>query len=137
MTDAHTAPPAADDPAAGQTHPHVRQHTVVVPDDVDMVTLLGPRDELLRTIERQFPRVEIHVRGNEFTVSGPSAEVALVERLIDELLDVLEGRPAAQPRTPSSARSGMLRAQTVERPADVLTLNILSATAGAPSAPRR
>ena len=51
-----------------------------------MVTLLGPRDELLRTMERAFPQVDIHVRGNEFTSSGPSAEVALVERLIDELL---------------------------------------------------
>ncbi len=125
MTDAHTAPPAADDPAAGQTHPHVRQHTVVVPDDVDMVTLLGPRDELLRTMERQFPRVEIHVRGNEFTASGPSAEVALVERLIDELLDVLEGgQPLNRDAVERSIQ--MLRAQTVERPADVLTMNIVS-----------
>ena len=66
MTDAHTAPPAADDPAAGQTHPHVRQHTVVVPDDVDMVTLLGPRDELLRTMERQFP-------GSRSTCAGTSS----------------------------------------------------------------
>ena len=63
-----------------QTHPHVREHTVVVPADVPMVALLGPRDELLRTMERQFPRVDLHVRGNEFHVSGPSAEVALVER---------------------------------------------------------
>ncbi len=125
MTDAHTAQPAADDPSAGQTHPHVRQHTVVVPDDVDMVTLLGPRDELLRTMERQFPRVEIHVRGNEFTVSGPSAEVALVERLIDELLDVLEGgQPLNRDAVERSIQ--MLRAQTVERPADVLTMNIVS-----------
>ena len=125
MTDAHTAPPGAADSAAGQTHPHVRQHTVVVPDDVDMVTLLGPRDELLRTMERQFPQVQIHVRGNEFTVSGPSAEVALVERLIDELLDVLEGgQPLNRDAVERSIQ--MLRAQTVERPADVLTMNIVS-----------
>src|SRR6187402_3730061 len=125
MTDAHTAQPGAADPAAGQTHPHVRQHTVVVPDDVDMVTLLGPRDELLRTMERQFPRVGIHVRGNEFNVSGPSAEVALVERLIDELLDVIEGgQPLNRDAVERSIQ--MLRAQTVERPADVLTMNIVS-----------
>jgi phosphate starvation-inducible protein PhoH and related proteins len=125
MTDAHTAQPGAADAAAGQTHPHVRQHTVVVPDDVDMVTLLGPRDELLRTMERQFPQVELHVRGNAFTVSGPSAEVALVERLIDELLDVLEGgQPLNRDAVERSIQ--MLRAQTVERPADVLTMNIVS-----------
>jgi len=108
-----------------QTHPHVREHTVVVPADVPMVALLGPRDELLRTMERQFPRVDLHVRGNEFHVSGPSAEVALVERLIDELLDVLEG--GQELSGDAVERSiAMLRAQTVERPADVLTMNIVS-----------
>jgi phosphate starvation-inducible PhoH-like protein len=108
-----------------QTHPHVREHTVVVPADVSMVALLGPRDELLRTMERQFPRVDLHVRGNEFHVSGPSAEVALVERLIDELLDVLEG--GQHLNGDAVERSiAMLRAQTVERPADVLSMNIVS-----------
>src|SRR5918995_30117 len=113
MTDAHT------------DHPHVPQHTVVVPPDVAMVTLLGPRDELLRTMERQFPRVDIHVRGNEFHITGPSAEVALVERLVDELLDVLEGgQPLNRDAVERSIQ--MLRAQTSERPADVLTMNIVS-----------
>jgi phosphate starvation-inducible protein PhoH and related proteins len=76
-------------------------------------------------MERQFPQVELHVRGNAFTVSGPSAEVALVERLIDELLDVLEGgQPLNRDAVERSIQ--MLRAQTVERPADVLTMNIVS-----------
>jgi phosphate starvation-inducible PhoH-like protein len=108
-----------------QTHPHVREHTVVVPADVSMVALLGPRDELLRTMERQFPRVDLHVRGNEFHISGPSAEVALVERLIDELLDVLEGGQTLNGDAVERSIA-MLRAQTVERPADVLTMNIVS-----------
>ena len=90
-----------------------------------MVTLLGPRDEMLRTMERQFPHVQIHVRGNEFSVSGPSADVALVERLIDELLDVIDaGQPLNRDAVERSIQ--MLRAQTVERPADVLTMNIVS-----------
>ena len=59
-----------------------------------MVSLLGPRDELLRTIERLFPLTVIHVRGNEFHISGPSGEVSLVERLIDELLAVIDGGQA-------------------------------------------
>ncbi|MGL4178847.1 MAG: PhoH family protein, partial [Dermatophilaceae bacterium] len=84
MSDAPSGHPgsASGQPAAS-AHPHVPQHTVTVPADVAMVALLGPRDELLRTMERQFPKVEIHVRGNEFHIAGPSAEVALVERLID------------------------------------------------------
>ena len=56
MTDAHTDQPGARDAEAPQTHPHVRQHTVVVPAEVAMVTLLGPRDEMLRTMERHSPR---------------------------------------------------------------------------------
>jgi phosphate starvation-inducible PhoH-like protein len=100
-------------------------HTVEIPADVQMVTLLGPRDELLRTMERAFPQVQIHVRGNEFHLSGPSAEVALAERTIDELLLVIEG---GQPlnRDAVERSIGMLRAQTLERPADVLTMNIVS-----------
>jgi phosphate starvation-inducible PhoH-like protein len=100
-------------------------HTVVIPPQVQMVTLLGPRDELLRTMERQFPGVQIHVRGNEFSLSGPSGDVALVERTIDELLRVIDaGQPLNRDAVERSI--GMLRAQTAERPADVLTMNIVS-----------
>jgi phosphate starvation-inducible PhoH-like protein len=126
MSDAHSEQPGpAPDDGAGPTQPHVPQHTVTIPADVQMVTLLGPRDELLRTMERQFPRVGIHVRGNEFHISGPSAEIALVERLLDELLDVIDGgQPLNRDAVERSIQ--MLRAQTVERPADVLTMNIVS-----------
>jgi phosphate starvation-inducible PhoH-like protein len=100
-------------------------HRIVVPAEVDMVSLLGARDEVLRAIERSFARADVHVRGNEVTVSGPFGEVALVERLIDELLAVVA---AGQVLTPDAVERsiGMLRQQTSERPADVLTLNILS-----------
>ncbi len=124
MTDASTDEPVVPSGPA-HDHPHVPQHTVTIPVDVQMVSLLGPRDELLRTMERQFPRVQIHVRGNEFHLAGPSAEVALVERLLDELLDVLDGgQPLNRDAVERSIQ--MLRAQTVERPADVLTMNIVS-----------
>ncbi|GGK61632.1 PhoH family protein [Ornithinimicrobium pekingense] len=100
-------------------------HTVVIPDDVPMVSLLGPRDELLRTIERGFPRVGVHVRGNEFRLSGDTEELVLVERLIDELLAVAgAGHPLNRDAVERSI--GMLRAATGERPADVLTMNIVS-----------
>ncbi len=100
-------------------------HKIVVPAEVAMVTLLGARDELLNAVERAFPRADVHVRGNEVTVSGPHGEVALVERLVDELLTVLASGQALT--TDAVERAvGMLRQQTTERPADVLTLNILS-----------
>ncbi|MFB9730660.1 MULTISPECIES: PhoH family protein [Ornithinimicrobium] len=103
----------------------VPTHTVVVPDDVPMVSLLGPRDELLRTIERAFPQVDVHVRGNEFRLTGDTGEIALVERLVDELLAVAAtGQPLNRDAVERSI--GMLRTSTTERPADVLTMNIIS-----------
>jgi phosphate starvation-inducible PhoH-like protein len=100
-------------------------HTVVIPPDVEMVSLLGPRDEMLRTMERLFPRVVVHARGNEVYLTGPGDEVALVERLIDELLEVLAaGQPINRDAVERSVH--MLREQTRERPAEVLTQNIVS-----------
>ena len=52
-----------------------------------MVGLLGTGDELLHVIEREFS-ADIHVRGNEITVSGPSAEIGLVGALFSELLEL-------------------------------------------------
>ncbi|MDO5739733.1 MAG: PhoH family protein [Ornithinimicrobium sp.] len=101
-------------------------HTVVLPDDVQMVTLLGPRDELLRTMERAFPQLDIHVRGNEFHLAGDVGEMAVAERLIDELLAVSStGQPLNRDAVERSI--GMLRSSATGRPADVLTMNILSA----------
>ncbi|HET7303378.1 MAG TPA: PhoH family protein [Segeticoccus sp.] len=113
---------APDDPP-GQDRPP--RHTIVIPPEVSMVTLLGPRDELLRTIERAFPQLDVHVRGNEFRLTGPTADAAMVERLVDELLEVISA--GQQPNRDAVERSiAMLRAQTTERPADVLTMNIVS-----------
>ena len=118
---------SADEDATGVSVPGDLQaeHTVEIPPDVAMVALLGPRDELLRTMERAFPRLSIHVRGNVFHLAGPPADMALVEELIDELLTVLDaGQPLNRDAVERSI--GMLRSRTRERPADVLTMNIVS-----------
>ncbi|MGN6244934.1 MAG: PhoH family protein [Motilibacteraceae bacterium] len=101
------------------------QTTIVVPASQPMVALLGPKDELLRVVEDAFPDAQIHVRGNEIKVSGEAGEVALVERLVAELVAVLR---TGQGLTADAVQRavGMLRAETEERPAEVLTLNILS-----------
>ena len=115
----------ARDTQIPQDQQEVPTQTIVVPSEVPMVTLLGPRDEILRTIEHAFPQLDVHVRGNEFHLSGPSAEIALVERLVDELLVVIAtGQPLNRDAVERSVR--MLREQTKERPADVLTMNIVS-----------
>ncbi|MFK5634886.1 MULTISPECIES: PhoH family protein [unclassified Ornithinimicrobium] len=116
MTEAQPASPA---------HPGVPTHTVVIPQDVAMVALLGPRDELLRTIERAFPKLDVHVRGNEVRLAGETGEMALAERLLDELVAVAgTGQPLNRDAVERSI--GMLRASTTERPVDVLSMNIVS-----------
>ncbi|HHU10236.1 MAG TPA: phosphate starvation-inducible protein PhoH [Intrasporangiaceae bacterium] len=90
-----------------------------------MVSLLGPQDEMLRTIERAFPRLVVHARGNEVHFSGPSADIALAARLVDELLEIVaSGQPINRDAVERSV--GMLRSQARERPAEVLTQNIVS-----------
>ena len=58
------------------TETELPTHTVVVPASVPMVALLGPRDEHLALIEKSFA-ADIHVRGNQVTLRGEPAEVAL------------------------------------------------------------
>jgi phosphate starvation-inducible PhoH-like protein len=105
---------------------------VVVPAQHPMVTVLGSRDSLLRVIENAFPDVDIHVRGNEISAVGEPSEVALVQRLLDEMMLVLRtGQPMTEDAVERSI--AMLRANgtagadpDAETPAQVLTQNILS-----------
>jgi phosphate starvation-inducible protein PhoH and related proteins len=90
-----------------------------------MVSLLGSGDELLHVIEREFD-ADIHVRGNEITATGNPAETALVTALFDELVELL--RKGTDLTTDGVERAAaMLRAERGVRPADVLTVGILSA----------
>ena len=100
---------------------------ITVPVSVEMVNLLGPRDEFLRILERDLT-AGVHVRGNEITLSGAPAAVDLGVDVITELVTVLRTgqglTPDAVERTVSmlTERSGRDEAS----PADVLTHNILS-----------
>jgi phosphate starvation-inducible PhoH-like protein len=89
-----------------------------------MVSLLGSNDEVLKLIERSVAS-DIHVRGNEITISGEPAENAKAERIFAELVELIE---KGETLTTDAVRRtvGMLEQGGSERPADVLTLNILS-----------
>jgi phosphate starvation-inducible PhoH-like protein len=98
---------------------------IVIPADHSMVSLLGSGDELLHVIEREFD-ADIHVRGNEITATGTPAETALVTALFDELVELLrKGTDLTADAVERTA--AMLRAERGVRPADVLTVGILSA----------
>jgi phosphate starvation-inducible protein PhoH and related proteins len=108
---------AADVPAPVRT-------TITVPASVSMVALLGSGDELLRLVEDEVD-ADVHVRGNEIAVTGQPADNAFAVRVFDELIALLG---TGQPLRPDSVRRviGMLRSGGSERPADVLSLDIIS-----------
>ncbi len=96
---------------------------MAIPASINMVSVLGPRDEFLRILERELP-ADLHVRGNEITLSGSPADVTSAADVLTELITIV--------------RTGQgLTADTVERvlgmasgadvsAAEVLTQNILS-----------
>ncbi|MFF7632099.1 PhoH family protein [Kitasatospora sp. NPDC008050] len=96
-----------------------------------MVTLLGATDSLLRVIERSFPETDIHVRGNEVTATGDTADIALVKQLFSEMMLVLR---TGQPLTEDSVERSiaMLKSAAAnpdgaaESPSAVFTASILS-----------
>jgi len=101
-----------------------QQHTVTVPASIPMVSVLGPGDEFLRIVEREFA-ADIHSRGNTVTITGSPAEAALVERLLDEMVTLIRTGQGLSAELVERSIS-MLRTETQERPAEVLSLNILS-----------
>src|SRR5688500_8925373 len=103
---------------------HATRHTVVVPNSINMVNLLGPGDEHLALIEQSFV-ADVHVRGNRITLYGEPGEAALADWLLHELVTSIRTGQGVTTETVERVLA-MLRAETTERPADVLSLNILS-----------
>ncbi|MFI5660455.1 PhoH family protein [Streptomyces sp. NPDC051684] len=102
-----------------------------VPPKHPMVEVLGSGDALLRVIEKAFPEADIHVRGNEISATGEPGEVALIQRLFDEMMLVLR---TGAPMTEDAVERSIAMLKTTqngggagqETPAEVLTQNILS-----------
>jgi phosphate starvation-inducible protein PhoH and related proteins len=122
-----------DEPASGKSERDTRadgqgeprsQVKIVIPADHSMVSLLGSGDELLHVIEREF-NADIHVRGNEITATGYPAETALITELFDELVELLR-KGTVLTADAVERTAAMLRAERGVRPADVLTVGILS-----------
>ncbi|MCT7660369.1 PhoH family protein [Mycobacterium deserti] len=97
--------------------------SIDVPPDL-VVGLLGSADENLRALESLLA-ADIHVRGNAVTLVGEPADVALAERVVSELIAVVN---SGQTLRPDAVRHSvaMLTGTGNESPAEVLTLDILS-----------
>jgi phosphate starvation-inducible PhoH-like protein len=95
-------------------------------DGIAMVRLLGPQDRLLSQIEKQFPLIEVLVRGNEITLVGEPAQVQAAERLIQELLQMVRNGQDLGPVDVSSSAHILADDQT-SSPAEMLGQAILTA----------
>jgi phosphate starvation-inducible PhoH-like protein len=104
------------------------QSRLAVPDSA-LLALLGSRDENLRTAEDLLD-ADVHVRGNELTLTGASADVAFAERVFAELVTLASGGqqlgPDAVRRTVAMLSDDGEEARAGESPAEVLSLDILS-----------
>ncbi len=94
-----------------------------IPDAAALV-LLGSADENLRVAEDLLD-ADVHVRGNEITLTGASSEVAFAERVFAELVTLADKGQQIRPDTVRRTVT-MLSGGGSESPAEVLSMNILS-----------
>ncbi len=112
------------------SEPDAVQSRMSVP-DAALLALLGSRDENLRAAE-ELLAADLHVRGNELTITGPPAEVAFAERVFTELVTLAErgqhvGPDAVRRTVQMLSEDGpTATAAEGESPAEVLSLDILS-----------
>lgn len=112
---------SSDTPTAGDGTERVELEV----DGVAMVRLLGPQDRLLTTIERQYPDIDVLVRGNRITLSGDAAQVRAARELVAELILLVRSGVELEPvEVSSSARILDTRSGS---PAELLSQAILTA----------
>jgi phosphate starvation-inducible PhoH-like protein len=95
-----------------------------IPAHHSMVAVLGTRDELLELVADAF-EVEILVRGNEITVTGPETETSKVVHLFSELVKLLDAGQDLD-STAVSATIGIVKGAEHPSPAEVLSDEALS-----------
>jgi len=87
-----------------------------------MMDLLGAGDRHIKTLSDAFPTVRIVARGNEIALSGPEADLAQTETVLEELLILVqEGQSLADGRVDRVVE--MVR-DKVPSPSDVLSESI-------------
>ncbi|QWW20714.1 PhoH family protein [Schaalia sp. 19OD2882] len=91
---------------------------VTIPPEVDPLSVLGASDQVLRAVERGFPKVRFLVMGREITLSGMEDEVDVAAQLLIELTQLARrGQPLDVPGVEHAVR--MLTSSALAgRPAD-------------------
>jgi phosphate starvation-inducible PhoH-like protein len=90
-----------------------------------MISLLGTNDENLKIVEKSFPDVNLHVRGNEINLNGNVNSVKLVNQLFSELISLIRTGQSLSSDVIERSIS-MLNADDQISPSKVLTVDILT-----------
>ena len=101
---------------------------VVVDDPSLMAQLIGAGDGVIRELERAFPQVDVHVRGNHLTLTGEVEDVEAAAATFEEFRAILT---AGVPLTPDVARESVRMLRAVggtggDSPVAVLSRSILT-----------
>lgn len=95
---------------------------VAIPPSIPMVHLLGPGDQFLSLLETRVD-ADVHVRGNEVTLTGAPEQVRAAESVLAELVTILR---TGQGLTPEAVDRVCQMATQGVAASEVLTQNILS-----------
>jgi phosphate starvation-inducible protein PhoH and related proteins len=96
-----------------------------VPGNHLMAGLLGPRDELLRQVEREFPETSVVVRGNQIAVDGSDA--VSVAKVFEEMVLLLQ---QGQRLDSAVTRRTIAMVRADERPSEVLGTEVFRGAKG-------
>ncbi len=96
---------------------------MAIPASINMVSVLGAGDEYLQILERELA-ADIHVRGNEITVTGSPDDVTSAVDVLTELITIV--RTGQGLTADAVERVVSMTAQGDAPAAEVLTQNILS-----------
>ena len=97
---------------------------VVDVDDVAMIRVLGVHDRVLGQVEKEFPDLSIHARGNRITVQGPQSRAEEAMQLINQLIDL--ARTGVELGHTDVTQSARIARETNEGATDVLAHPVLS-----------
>lgn len=108
--------PASDSAASGSR--------VVDIDDVAMIRVLGVHDRVLAEVEKQFPDLAIHARGNRITIDGAPDRADEAMGLLEQLVEL--AKSGVDIDTTEVAQTARIRQETEADVTEVLAQPIVS-----------
>ncbi len=97
---------------------------IAVPSSIDIINLLGPRDDFLRILEDQLD-ADLHVRGSQITLTGRAGDVVKAGEVLTELITII--RTGQGLTTETVERVVGMADEGGPKASDILTADIVSA----------